>query len=125
VWHVRLLATMPAIRLTLLVVDWAQRHLLVTRASAAVTVEGWREHLPCVFPLPHPSWRNRAWVARHPRFEAEALPACVSCEGAGCAGGRDRSVTRRGQAGRPVSWPAAPSAAQVSADFAWCTAASP
>jgi uracil-DNA glycosylase len=74
-WHARLLATLPAIRLTLLVGGWAHRCHLDTRASVGATVAAWREHLPRVFPLPHPSWRNRAWAARHPWFEAEVLPA--------------------------------------------------
>lgn len=74
-WHARLLATMPRIRLTLLVGGWAHRHHLDRRDSVAATVAAWREHLPHAFPLPHPSWRNRAWAARHPWFEAEVLPA--------------------------------------------------
>ena len=74
-WHARLLATLPEIRLTLLVGGWAHRYHLGTRASVAATVAAWRKHLPGVFPLPHPSWRNRAWAARHPWFEAEVLPA--------------------------------------------------
>jgi uracil-DNA glycosylase len=74
-WHARLLATLPEIRLTLLVGGWAHRYHLGTRASVAATVAAWREHLPSVFPLPHPSWRNRAWAARHPWFEAAVLPA--------------------------------------------------
>ena len=73
-WHARLLATMPQVQLTLLVGGWAQRFHLGTRAAVAQTVAAWREHLPRVFPLPHPSWRNRAWAARHPWFEAEVLP---------------------------------------------------
>lgn len=28
----------------------------------------------CVYPLPHPSWRNSGWLKRHPFFEAELLP---------------------------------------------------
>ncbi len=39
----------------------------------------WREHLeaprhPKVLPLPHPSWRNNAWLKKNPWFEAELLP---------------------------------------------------
>lgn len=75
-WQARLRATMPNIRLTLLVGGWAQRFHLGTRASVATTVAAWRSHLQHgVFPLPHPSWRNRAWAARNPWFEAEVLPA--------------------------------------------------
>jgi uracil-DNA glycosylase len=29
---------------------------------------------PVVVPLPHPSWRNNAWLKRNPWFEAELLP---------------------------------------------------
>jgi uracil-DNA glycosylase len=38
-------------------------------------VRGFARHLPRHFPLPHPSWRTRAWAARNPWFEAEVLPA--------------------------------------------------
>ena len=39
----------------------------------------WRKHLrrkkrPRVLPLPHPSWRNNAWLTRNPWFEDELLP---------------------------------------------------
>ncbi|MGL4446073.1 MAG: uracil-DNA glycosylase family protein, partial [Alsobacter sp.] len=27
-----------------------------------------------VYPLPHPSWRNNAWLKRHPWFERDLLP---------------------------------------------------
>jgi uracil-DNA glycosylase len=44
------------------------------------TVADWRAILaqrgqPRVLPLPHPSWRNHAWLKRHPWFEAELVPA--------------------------------------------------
>jgi uracil-DNA glycosylase len=29
---------------------------------------------PTVIPLPHPSWRNNAWISKNPWFEAELLP---------------------------------------------------
>ena len=38
------------------------------------TVAAWREYLPDVLPLPHPSWRNTAWLRRNPWFEAEVVP---------------------------------------------------
>jgi uracil-DNA glycosylase len=39
----------------------------------------WRRHLkrkarPRVLPLPHPSWRNNAWLSKNPWFESELLP---------------------------------------------------
>ena len=38
-------------------------------------VKAWRERAPEVFTLPHPSWRNTAWLRKNPWFEAEVLPA--------------------------------------------------
>jgi uracil-DNA glycosylase len=37
-------------------------------------VAGWQDHLPRRFVTPHPSWRNSAWLKKHPWFEAEAVP---------------------------------------------------
>jgi uracil-DNA glycosylase len=28
-----------------------------------------------ILPLPHPSWRNTAWLKKNPWFEEELLPA--------------------------------------------------
>ncbi len=38
------------------------------------TVKAWREYTPRYLPLPHPSWRNNAWIKKNPWFEAELLP---------------------------------------------------
>jgi len=38
------------------------------------TVQAWRDYGPSILPLPHPSWRNTAWLRRNPWFEAEVLP---------------------------------------------------
>lgn len=75
-WHARLLATLPALELTLLVGAYAQRHYLRQRAGRTVTatVAAWRYCLPRYFPLPHPSWRTRAWARRNPWFEMEVVP---------------------------------------------------
>lgn len=72
-WRARLIAAMPAIRLTLLVGGYAQREAL---GSGAMTdrVRAFRDHLPRYFPLPHPSWRSVIWERRNPWFEAEVLP---------------------------------------------------
>jgi uracil-DNA glycosylase len=37
----------------------------------------WRSHAgdrPKIFALPHPSWRNSAWLKRNPWFETDVLP---------------------------------------------------
>ncbi|MEM9009738.1 MAG: uracil-DNA glycosylase family protein [Pseudomonadota bacterium] len=75
-WRARALSSMPHIRLTLLIGGYAQRWHLGDAAKAGVTptVEAWRSHLPRILPLPHPSWRNTAWLKRNPWFEAEVVP---------------------------------------------------
>lgn len=76
-WHPRLRAVLPEIRLTLLVGGYAQAYYLgaTRRGSLAETVAAWREYLPTFFPLPHPSPRNRRWLTQRPWFVEEVLPA--------------------------------------------------
>ncbi|RQS07230.1 uracil-DNA glycosylase family protein [Burkholderia sp. Bp9002] len=75
-WLDRLLAELPAIRLTLLVGQYAQRHFLrdTRQASLTDTVAAWRHYGPAVLPLPHPSPRNQAWFKHHPWFDADVVP---------------------------------------------------
>jgi len=75
-WHPRLLQALPNIQLTLLVGQYAQAHYLGGRRKRTLgeTVAAWRDFAPQFLPLPHPSWRNRAWLKRNPWFEAEVLP---------------------------------------------------
>jgi uracil-DNA glycosylase len=74
-WRASAMAALPGIRLTLLVGAHAQGWHLGRKASVRDRVAAWRDHAPAVFPLPHPSWRNTAWLKRNPWFEAELLPA--------------------------------------------------
>lgn len=73
-WRGRVMQELPALRLTLLVGGAAIRwHLGATNVTEAVLA--WREAAARgLFPLPHPSWRNTAWLRRNPWFEAELLP---------------------------------------------------
>ena len=73
-WRSRLLAHMPDLRLTLLVGGHAQAGALGP-GRMTERVMGFREYLPAIFPLPHPSWRSRHWAARNPWFDEEVLPA--------------------------------------------------
>ena len=75
-WHAQLLASMPDIRLTLLVGRHAQAYYLGNRAGATLagTVAACADYLPHFFPLPHPSPRNRPWLQRHPWFDSDVLP---------------------------------------------------
>ncbi len=73
-WHARLIGSLPDTRMTLLVGRYAHRHHLAGTATVTEAVASWREHWPSVVPLPHPSWRNNAWIRRNPWFEHELLP---------------------------------------------------
>lgn len=73
-WRGRLLAHMPDLQLTLLVGAHAQTDAL-GRGKMTERVMGFRDHLPTIFPLPHPSWRSRHWAAKNPWFDADVLPA--------------------------------------------------
>ncbi len=75
-WRDRALAALPHLRLVLAVGGAAQRWHLGGRASVTGTVAAWRDHAAAgIWPLPHPSWRNTAWLKRNPWFEAELVPA--------------------------------------------------
>ncbi|HHL20242.1 MAG TPA: uracil-DNA glycosylase family protein [Aliiroseovarius sp.] len=73
-WAGRVDAALGQVALTLLVGGHAQKWALGARASVTEYVAGWRAHAPDVFPLPHPSWRNTAWLKKNPWFAAELLP---------------------------------------------------
>lgn len=73
-WRAAALAHTGPVPLTLLIGGYAQRYHLRTR-NVTATVAAWRDHAPTVFPLPHPSWRNTAWLKRNPWFAADLLPA--------------------------------------------------
>jgi uracil-DNA glycosylase len=73
-WRDRLLAGMPAIRLTLLVGSYAQINTLGP-GRVSQRVRDFRSYLPRYFPLPHPSWRSRIWAENNSWFSSEVLPA--------------------------------------------------
>lgn len=76
-WHPRLLPLLPDVRLALLVGQYAQAYFLGPRPKAGLTgtVRAWREYLPALLPLPHPSPRNVGWFKANPWFEGEVVPA--------------------------------------------------
>ncbi len=73
-WRDRVMADLGEVPLTLLVGGYAQKWHLRGRAGVTDTVRRWRDHAPARFPLPHPSWRNTAWLKNHPWFAADLLP---------------------------------------------------
>lgn len=84
-WRARLLAELPQIELVLAIGQYAQAWHLgdLKRKSVTETVQDWRAAFaatrsPRVLPLPHPSWRNTAWIKKNPWFESELLPVLKS-----------------------------------------------
>ena len=75
-WRPKLLESLPKVELTLLVGTYAQKWKLpeANGRSMTETVARWREYAPDHIPLPHPSWRNTAWLKRNPWFEDEVVP---------------------------------------------------
>lgn len=80
-WRKRLFQHLGQIELLLLVGGYAQRWHIGAEATRGVTatVVSWRSILernvmPRCLPLPHPSWRNNAWLKSNPWFEAELVP---------------------------------------------------
>lgn len=75
-WHAPARTLMPAIRMTLLIGAYAQTHYLTDPAATLTeTVAKFQYYAPAIWPMPHPSPRNRPWLARNPWFETELLPA--------------------------------------------------
>jgi len=75
-WRAKLLPLLKNVRLTLLVGAYAQRYHLgaAVKRTLGETVAAWRGYPANVMPLPHPSWRNSAWLKRNPWFETGVLP---------------------------------------------------
>lgn len=83
-WHDDLFAKMPQIELMLVIGQYAMDYHLGDRrrANLTETVSAWRDYWyeateagkPRVMPLPHPSWRNNAWLKNNAWFELDVLP---------------------------------------------------
>lgn len=76
-WHERVLAALPEVRLTLLVGIHAQGYYLrgQPKQTMTETVRDFAALGPKLFPLPHPSWRSTGWMRKNPWFEADVVPA--------------------------------------------------
>jgi uracil-DNA glycosylase len=80
-WRAQIFDVMPQIEMVLAVGQYAQAWHLgrLKKKTLTETVVAWRHILeatdkPKVLPLPHPSWRNNAWIKRNPWFAEELLP---------------------------------------------------
>lgn len=94
-WFASAVEEMSGIRLRVLVGGYAHRLHMGKQGGVTETVRAWRSHAPHTFVLPHPSWRNNAWLRRNPWFEAELVPELRKAVRA-TLGGTDPSQEDRG-----------------------------
>lgn len=75
-WHPQVLDHLPHIELTVLIGTYAQRHYLGSRARRTVTetVRSFRDYLPEMIPVVHPSPINFRWHSKNPWFKTDLLP---------------------------------------------------
>ena len=74
-WHQKLLKSLPNIKLTLLIGQYAHKYYLNhTEPTLAETVRAWQKYGPNYFPLPHPSPRNIRWFKKNSWFELKTIP---------------------------------------------------
>jgi uracil-DNA glycosylase len=80
-WRSKVMEMMPQLKLLLVIGIHAQAwHMGKKRKKNLTdTVAQWRSYLeeeddPAILPLPHPSWRNNAWIKKNLWFEEELLP---------------------------------------------------
>lgn len=87
-WHDQLFAAMPQLELVLVIGQYAQAYHLGARRGKTLTdtVSRWQFYFeeppeqdqPKVLPLPHPSWRNNAWLKKNPWFDKDLVPVLQS-----------------------------------------------
>ncbi len=73
-WRQPVMDSLGDIPLTLLIGGYTQGWHLGGKVGVTDRVAAWRDHAPRVFCLPHPSWRNTAWLNRNPWFATDLLP---------------------------------------------------
>ncbi len=83
-WRAAALDHVGSPAVTLLIGGYAQDWHL-GRGRVTDRVRDWEALAPRVFCLPHPSWRNTAWLSKHPWFETETVPALRSAIAAALA----------------------------------------
>jgi uracil-DNA glycosylase len=75
-WHKLLLSSMKKVELIILIGQYSQNYYLGEKAkeNLTATVKAFKDFLPQYFTLPHPSPRNRFWLAQNKWFEKETIP---------------------------------------------------
>ncbi|MGF1752998.1 uracil-DNA glycosylase family protein [Vibrio makurazakiensis] len=75
-WHKQVLKSLPNIKMTLLIGQYAQNYYLEDKTTTTLTetIRQWQTWAPDFLPLPHPSPRNNIWLKKNAWFEREVLP---------------------------------------------------
>ena len=75
-WRGKILQELSAVKLTLVIGQYAMEWHLGAHAKATLTetVQAWRDFSPTLWPLPHPSPRNNIWLIKNPWFARGVLP---------------------------------------------------
>jgi len=75
-WHQQVMDLVSTASLSLLIGQYAQKYYLGKRRKKNLTqtVQAYPTFLPEFFPLPHPSPRNRIWLAKNDWFEMNVVP---------------------------------------------------
>jgi uracil-DNA glycosylase len=83
-WHDGLLDLLPQLTCIVAIGRYAQDyhfarigHPVPKGVTLAAIVGDWQSHAhlkPRIIALPHPSWRNNAWITRNPWFAEQVLP---------------------------------------------------
>lgn len=75
-WNPKILETMPALEMTILVGAYAQKFYLGKnmKKNLTETVRNYKEYLPEYFPIVHPSPLNIGWRRRNSWFEETVVP---------------------------------------------------
>ncbi len=75
-WHQKIFKAVGEVKLTILIGQYAQDYYLRDRQKPTLTqtVRAFKDYLPRVIALPHPSPRNNIWLKKNPWFSQELLP---------------------------------------------------
>lgn len=75
-WHSKIFKAVGDVRLTILIGQYAQRYYLrdSVKPSLTETVKSFKNFLPGIIVLPHPSPRNNIWLRKNPWFSKDLLP---------------------------------------------------
>ncbi len=75
-WMNRIIDSLPRIKMTILIGQYAVRFFLGDRRKKTLTatVREWRSYFPEFVVLPHPSPRNNIWLKKNEWFERDLVP---------------------------------------------------